>query len=129
MTPKEYVENATRTESSDFPQIRKQLDRERTLRILHAGMGTVTEAGELMDALKKHIFYSKHLDEVNVKEEIGDLFWYIAVLCDSLDVSFEEIWETNIAKLKARYGEKFNKKGALERDLEEERRILEEGEE
>jgi len=127
MKPEEYIKLAIVTESTAFHKIIGRLDKRRSLRILHASMGIVTEAGELMDALKKHVFYGKTLDEVNVKEEIGDLFWYIAVLCDTLGVSFEEIWETNIKKLKSRYGDKFNKQGALERDLDEERRILEEG--
>jgi len=125
MRPKEYIENAVKTESRGHTNISYCLAAPKTQRMLHGAVGIATEAGELLDALKKHIFYGKTLDEVNVKEEIGDLFWYIAVLCDSLDASFEEIWETNIAKLKARYGEKFNEKGALHRDLEKEREILE----
>jgi NTP pyrophosphatase (non-canonical NTP hydrolase) len=95
-------------------------------RLIHGAMGVVTESGELMDAMKKHVFYGADPDKVNLKEELGDLFWYIAVLCDALGISFEEVWETNIAKLKSRYGEKFNEDGALNRDLQKERGILEE---
>jgi len=89
-------------------------------------MGVVTESGELMDALKKHIYYGAELDKTNVKEEIGDLLWYVGILCDTLGLTFEEVFETNIAKLKARYGDKFNETGALNRNLEKEREILEE---
>jgi uncharacterized protein YabN with tetrapyrrole methylase and pyrophosphatase domain len=62
---------------------------------------------------------------VNLAEEMGDLFWYIAVICDALEVSFEDVMERNIAKLKARYGDKFTEHAATNRNLEEERRILE----
>jgi len=43
------------------------------------------------------------------------------------DISFEQIQERNIAKLKERYGEKFSKDAALVRDLDAERKILEDG--
>ena len=39
--------------------------------------------------------------------------------------TFEEIMEKNIEKLKARYGDKFTEKSALNRDLEQERKTLE----
>jgi len=44
----------------------------------HMGRGVFTEVGELIDAFKKHHAYGKKLDVVNVKEEVGDLLWYIA---------------------------------------------------
>ena len=93
--------------------------------MLHAAMGTVTEAGELMDALKKHYFYGAPLGEVNLVEELGDLTWYIAIMLHALDVSFEELFDRNIAKLRDRYPEKFTTDKALHRDLEVERDALE----
>jgi NTP pyrophosphatase (non-canonical NTP hydrolase) len=91
-------------------------------RLLHAAMGMCTETGELMDALKKHMFYGKPLDGVNLSEELGDLFWYIAIACDALGTTFEEVWEMNIAKLRKRYPGKFTEH---ERDLLAERKELE----
>ena len=126
MTPKEYVENVLKTESVNHKAITLRLMPPETQRLLHGAMGVVTEAGELMDALKKQVFYGTEPDKVNIKEEIGDLFWYIGILCDTLNVTFEEIFETNIAKLKARYGDKFGETQALNRDLKKEREILEE---
>ena len=46
-------------------------------------------------------------------------------MADTLGVSFEEIQERNIEKLKARYGEKFTDEKAINRNLETERSILE----
>lgn len=46
---------------------------------MHVMFGLRTETAEIEDALKKHRFYGKPLDVVNIKEEIGDLLWYIAV--------------------------------------------------
>ncbi len=125
MNSKEYIQNAIRTESTDFTSMNTRLNDDGTKRLLHAGIGLSTEAGEFLDALKKHIFYGKELDRVNLKEEMGDLFWYLAIACDELGVEFEPLMETNIAKLKARYGEKFSEHKAENRDLSTERTILE----
>lgn len=125
MNSKEYIQNAICTESTDFSAMNERLSTDGTKRLLHAGIGLSTEAGEFLDALKKHIFYGKELDRVNLKEEMGDLFWYLAIACDELGVEFEPLMETNIAKLKARYGEKFSEHKAENRDLDTERTILE----
>ncbi|MFZ8932956.1 MAG: nucleoside triphosphate pyrophosphohydrolase family protein [Bacteriovoracaceae bacterium] len=125
MNSKEYINNATRTESTDFKAMDERLQDDGLKRLLHAGIGISTEAGELLDALKKHIFYGKNLDKVNMAEEVGDLFWYIAIIADELGFEFESVMEKNIEKLKARYGEKFSEEKANLRNLVQERSILE----
>ena len=97
----------------------------RNQRLLHAGIGLATEAGEFLDALKKHVFYGKELDTVNLSEEMGDIFWYCALIADELKIDFSQVMDTNIAKLKARYGDKFSEEKAEHRDLKTERTILE----
>jgi NTP pyrophosphatase (non-canonical NTP hydrolase) len=96
------------------------------MRLIHASLGMQTESAEFSDTIKKHIFYGKPLDVTNLKEEIGDMLWYVAIALDSLGSSFEEVMETNIKKLKARYGEKFSEESAITRNLIVERAILEE---
>ena len=119
-----YIEDAIKTEATDFKAMDSRLSNDGTKRLLHAGIGLSTEAGEFLDALKKHIFYGKELDRVNMAEELGDLFWYMAIVADELGVEFESVMEKNIAKLKARYGDKFSESRAENRDLETERDIL-----
>lgn len=96
-------------------------------RLLHAMLGIASEAGELADALKKHIIYGKQLDTINVMEETGDLTWYEAIALHACKYTFEEAMERNIAKLKKRFGEKFSEVNALVRDLTGERATLEAG--
>ena len=127
MTPSEYIKNVMVTESVDLQFILARLQDVRVVRLLHAMIGMCTETGEIQDALKKHIFYGKPLDEVNLKEEAGDLLWYVAILLDELGVSFEEVMDKNIAKLRARYGDKFTEAAALSRNLDRERRVLDNG--
>lgn len=92
---------------------------------LHMVLGMQTEVAEIADAYKKHMAYGKKLDLVNVKEEVGDAMWYIANLCNLHGWDLREIMATNIAKLVARYPEKFDRDKAVNRDLDRERNILE----
>jgi len=92
---------------------------------MHMAIGISTEAGELLDAYKKKLAYNKSLDKTNVAEEIGDLCWYVANLCRILNLDLQEILQNNIDKLRARYPEKFTEEKANNRNLEEERKILE----
>lgn len=125
-TYKSYVRDALRTESDHLAAFTRIAADPRKLRLLHAAMGIQTEGGELTDALKKHLFYGKNLDLVNLKEELGDLFWYIAILCDALgERNFTNIMQTNIKKLRTRYPEAFTEEKAENRDLGAERGVLE----
>lgn len=75
--------------------------------LMHATLGIAGESGELVDAVKKSVIYGKDLDIVNMREEIGDIMWYIALMCRTLDFDLDEILDENIAKLKLRYPEKY----------------------
>ena len=49
--------------------------------LIHAGLGMLTEVGELADAFKREMAYGKAFDPVNIVEEIGDIFWYFVLYC------------------------------------------------
>lgn len=99
----------------------------RTQRLLHAGIGLVTEALEFLQPLGNTIKYGDILDVVNLKEEIGDINWYQAIGLDALESSFQDVQDINISKLSLRYPEKFTDAKALNRDLAGEREVLEGG--
>ena len=92
---------------------------------LHMLLGLATEIGELQDVYKKHIAYGTSLDVVNIKEEVGDIMFYVASFCRMNHFDLEKILETNRLKLESRYPNKFSSKNALNRNLEKERDILE----
>jgi NTP pyrophosphatase (non-canonical NTP hydrolase) len=92
---------------------------------LHMVLGMQTEVAEIADVYKKNIAYKKPIDYVNIKEELGDAMWYIANLCNMHGWDLRDILDTNIAKLEARYPEKFTEEQALNRNLSAERKILE----
>lgn len=136
MDNKTYQKSALRTNGPDYKGVAERmtgyegqtLPDSQTLDLIHASMGLVTEAGEFQDMLKKHLYYGRELDTVNLKEEIGDLLWYCAIALEALGTDFESVMKTNIDKLKARYPEKFTEESANNRDLGTERQILENGE-
>lgn len=81
----------------------------------HALMGIMSEAGELADPIKKHIIYNAHLDLDNIKEEIGDLLWYVALLCRATGISMSEAAADNITKLQRRYPDQYSDEAATKR--------------
>ena len=108
---------------SDRPE-----DDEKALNIIHAIIGKATEAGELLEALYATAYRGETFDVVNAGEEIGDGFWYDALLARACGLTFDGIQRTNIAKLRHRFPNAFTEYDANNRDLFGERRILEEGE-
>lgn len=117
MNSKQFIKDAIRTESPNFYAPNP--------RILHAAIGCVTEAGEMIDAIKKSVYYGRPLDTTNILEESGDLLWYLAILFDELDTDFETEMNRVISKLKTRFPDKFTEEDAFSRDLVAERKVLE----
>jgi NTP pyrophosphatase (non-canonical NTP hydrolase) len=91
----------------------------------HMLLGIITELGELADVFKKSLAYDSLIDWTNVKEEIGDMMFYIAGFCLRHNIDLENIINVNVAKLETRYPEKFSNWRANNRDLDKERDILE----
>jgi len=81
-------------------------------RLLTGTIGLNSEAGEFGDIAKKIYFQGKEYSEENrdkLIKELGDVMWYVAVCCMSLDVSLEEVLQRNIGKLTNRYPDGFDK--------------------
>jgi NTP pyrophosphatase (non-canonical NTP hydrolase) len=82
----------------------------------HAAMGVAGEAGELIDAVKKHLVYGKPLDRANIIEELGDLRFYIQAMQNVLGITESEVLQANADKLSKRYrGLKYSDKAAIDR--------------
>lgn len=93
-------------------------------RICHGIIGIMTESGELGEALHKAL-ETGEFDEVNVLEELFDGDWYKAITTDAMGAEWSDQWERIIAKLKARFGDKFSEDAANNRDTDAERKVLE----
>lgn len=93
--------------------------------IIHACFGMAGETGEVVDIVKKSVFYGKELDRTKVLEEIGDNLWYVNLLIRELGSTWEEVFEMNIKKLSARYPDlKFDADRAINRDTAAEQEAM-----
>ena len=135
MNSNEYQELAERTECNELEASMRTMEQNTTFgkrplraaKLTHAAFGLSSEVGEFNDALKKWLYYGQELDETNLAEELGDLLWYVALACNALSISMEDVMTKNIAKLRTRYPEKYEDVLATEenRDRDAERDSLE----
>lgn len=84
----QYIEDCLRTESPYTFTITNPLV---SPRLLHGVIGLVTESGELLDTIKKSLFYGKPLDKTNLIEELGDLLWYISLIIKDCDITYNNV--------------------------------------
>ncbi len=85
------------------------------LRLMNGLMGLNGEAGEAIDILKKHLFQNHGLDRAHLAKELGDVAWYLAISADALGYTLEEILQTNVEKLRARYPDGFDSERSTHR--------------
>jgi NTP pyrophosphatase (non-canonical NTP hydrolase) len=71
--------------------------------LLHMAVGVSGEAGELLDAIKKHCVYQKQINMENVMEEAGDILFYLTGILNELDMTIEQCIQANMDKLSKRY--------------------------
>jgi len=76
--------------------------------VFNACLGLSGEVGETLDMIKKWIFHERLLDLDHLEREIGDIMWYIALMCESFGFDMSNIMSKNINKLMARYPEGFD---------------------
>lgn len=81
---------------------------------LDAVFGLTSEAGEVAGILQK-VYQGHEFDKDHIKKELGDCLWMIAEACESLGFYMEDVMQTNIDKLKARYPEGFSADRSLHR--------------
>jgi NTP pyrophosphatase (non-canonical NTP hydrolase) len=77
----------------------------RDCHLIHMVLGVSGEAGELLDAIKKHAIYRKPIDLVNIVEELGDIEFYLEGIRQALNLDREQIIKNNMMKLSKRYSQ------------------------
>ena len=93
-----------------------------------AALSLIKKCNTLLDYHKKLVFYGKPLDNSKYLQMALAVAYNFLYFVKSENFNLGDVLDRNIAKLKARYGEKFNEEGALSRDLEKERTVLEKSE-
>lgn len=105
MTFWEYQRRSKRT----TPSMERQM-------YLNAALGIAGEAGEVADIIKKHFFQGHELDKNKIVEELGDVMFYIAFMCNLLGVEMEDVAIENVKKLLKRYPDGFDPDRSVNRD-------------
>lgn len=72
------------------------------------GLGLTGEAGEVADIIKKFLYHNRQFNVGDMKEELGDVLWYLACLANVLDLELGDIAIANLKKLEKRYPDGFN---------------------
>lgn len=106
MNLKEYQEACKKTAKKfDSPE----------LEIFTWGLGITGEAGDIASCIKKTFAHKKDVKD-GIKENIGDMLWYTAMICNFFDWNLEEVLQQNIDKLKERFPEGFTTQ-AVQREM------------
>ena len=72
--------------------------------ILYRTLGLVGEAGEIAEKVKRVLRDGRNPSEMreDIKKELGDVLWYLAMLAQAFDLSLGEVARVNIHKLASR---------------------------
>jgi NTP pyrophosphatase (non-canonical NTP hydrolase) len=77
--------------------------------------GLIGEAGEVADYIKKGVFHQHDISPEKLKDELGDVMWYIASLCTLAGIDLGDVMEENVKKLEARYPNGYNSFDSIHR--------------
>ena len=78
-------------------------------------LGIAGEAGEVADVIKKAVYHGHVLTPDKIKDELGDVLFYVAAVATALRINLEDIAVGNIEKLQRRYPDGFSEKASRER--------------
>lgn len=106
----------------DYPQLLVRNKNEDPMKLV---LKIIKNTCKLLDMMKKKIYYNKPIDENLFKTITHFVMLDLSDYMNVYDINIQNSFDINIAKLKARYGEKFSSERAINRDLENERNILE----
>ena len=114
MSPQEYQKQVLVTENRNFSNqsfigrmvtslynkvhkgtLAQRYSDPRNIRLNHSAKGTVTEIGELFEMLDK-----PQLDFINLKEEVGDATFYMAIATDELSIDLASTLDAGYLAIK-----------------------------
>lgn len=87
MKPTEYIKNVLITEARDMAPLQERFSNIRNIRLLHGAIGLASELSEI-----RVMASQEFIDAVNLKEEMGDVFWYMGLMIDELKLDPSEIF-------------------------------------
>jgi NTP pyrophosphatase (non-canonical NTP hydrolase) len=82
---------------------------------IEAALGLAGETGEVVDLIKKSLFYGQPIDQLKLLNELGDCLFYLTRLADLYHFSMATVMDANVEKLKARYPNGYSNEAAITR--------------
>jgi NTP pyrophosphatase (non-canonical NTP hydrolase) len=83
--------------------LRTAAPRDKHNELFHLLLGLLGETGEIAEKAKKIVRDKDsdfaQWDTEDIKKELGDTLWYLAVIADYFDLQLEDVAVANIAKL------------------------------
>ncbi len=120
MTGKEYQELAMRTNDGGCEnRLANAIGTSTFVNVadlLNGVLGLSGEAGEATDMVKKAIFHKHPIDINDLTKELGDVMWYVAMCCNALNISLDDVMKGNIDKLRKRYPDGFSTEASINRE-------------
>ena len=104
---KEYQELAARTSGAG---------KDGEQRKVIAALGLAGEAGEFANLIKKLVAHGHPISNDKLRDELGDVLWYLAEAATSCNLDLIEIANQNVEKLKARYPDGFSQEASINRE-------------
>ena len=103
----DFQELSKRTMNSDLPH---------DLQLANYSLGLAGETGETIDLIKKGLFHGHELSRLKIKEELGDIMFYVAAIATLNKISLNDVVNYNIDKLNKRYPDGFDKEKSINRE-------------
>ena len=84
-------------------------------RLVVSALGLAGEAGEFANLVKKMTAHGHPFDPESLKDELGDVLWYLAEAATAVGLNLEDIASHNVDKLIKRYPEGFSEEHSINR--------------
>jgi NTP pyrophosphatase (non-canonical NTP hydrolase) len=107
MNLSEYQQIAKQTAKKDF--------KSPTEEIMCWGLGISGEGGDVASCIKKTFAHNKDVKD-GIKENLGDMLWYAAMICNFFEWNMDDVLKENVEKLKERFPNGFNY-NSVQRDM------------
>lgn len=65
--------------------------------LLNAAFGLIGESGEVIDLIKKHLCQGHEINKEKLKNELGDVSWYVALACTISKIDLQQVLSHNIS--------------------------------